>query len=168
MQVGLRTRPVPHCDHDIALGALRARRLGGRQLALGDAVGPVTEDAQTALGAEALDGLDHVLAGLARLNPARPSLISVAELAQRLRDRARRLAADGVTMEAAIGLELAQELRLAVHLLVDAIAVMTGTGKLALLRHLGHREPIDRRIELGSSRFTRRRNGGEVHDLARL
>src|SRR5262249_20160519 len=166
MQVGLRTRPVPDRDHDIALGALRARRLAGRQLALGDAVGPVAEDAQAALGAEALDGLDHVLAGLAGLDATRPRLVPVAELAQRFRNGPRRLAADSMTMEAAVGLELAQELRLAGHLLIDAVAIVAGAGEFALLRHLGHREPVDRRIVLGRRRLIGRRDSREIDDLA--
>jgi hypothetical protein len=70
-------------------------------------------------------------------------------------------------MEAAVGLELAQELRL-VESFVDAVAIVTGTGELALLRHLGHRKPVDGRIELSGRRFIRRRHRGEVHDLARL
>jgi len=49
------------------------------------------------------------------LDAPRPRLVSVAELAERLRDRARRLAADGVTVEAAVGLELTQELRLGIE-----------------------------------------------------
>ncbi len=45
VQVGLGSRPVPYRDDDIALDSLRARRLGGRQLALGDPVGPIAEHA---------------------------------------------------------------------------------------------------------------------------
>ena len=47
MQVGLRVRPVPHRDDGVALDALRPLRLGGRQFAGGDAVGPVAEHAST-------------------------------------------------------------------------------------------------------------------------
>ena len=41
VQVRLRIGPVPHRDDDVALAALRARRRRGRQLAAGDAIGPV-------------------------------------------------------------------------------------------------------------------------------
>ena len=168
VQVGLGARPVPHRDDDIALGALRTLRLDGWGLAVGDARGPVGQGLQAPLGAEPLDGLDHVLAGLAGLDAPGPSLIVRAEAAECLRQSARGLAADGVAVEAAVGLELAQERLLAGEFLVDAVAAVAGAGELALIGHLGHRQPVDRRIVFGGGLLVRRRHRGEVDDLARL
>src|ERR1700736_1642725 len=112
MQIGLGAGPVPDRDDDVALQALRARRLRGGQRALGDAVGPITQHPQAALGAIMLDGLDHVLAGLAGLDAPGPGLIAGAERAKLLRNGARRLGADGMAVEATVGLKLAQELGL--------------------------------------------------------
>ena len=167
MEVVFRAGPVPHRDDQVALEALRARRLGRRQFALGDAVGPVAEHLDAAEGTIPLDGLDHVLAGLPGLNPAHPRVLARLEVTQQRRQRTRRLGADGVTVEAAVGLEFAQELRLRLHSRVDAVAVVPGTGEFVRARHVEHREPVHRRIIFGRSGFVRRRHRGQVDDLAR-
>src|SRR3954451_1649318 len=105
MQVGLRVRPVPHRDHGVALDALRPLRLRRRQLALGDAVGPIAEHLQGALRAHAVHGVDHVEARLPGLDAAGPGLVAILELAERLGDRARRLVAELVASDAAVGLD---------------------------------------------------------------
>ena len=43
VKIFVRSAPIPFRDHDVALDALRSRRLGKRQFARGDAVGPVAE-----------------------------------------------------------------------------------------------------------------------------
>src|SRR5262249_13965083 len=141
VQVGLGAGPVPDRDNDVALQALRTRWLDRRQLACRNPIGPIAKYFQAPLSAEPLDGFDHVLAGLAGLDTPGPGLMGGLELTECLRDGARRLATDGVTMEAAIGFELAQELRLALHGFVDAVASVAGAGELALVRHLGQRKP---------------------------
>ena len=60
VQVGRGPAPVPQCQHDIALDALRPRRLRKRQFAFGDPVGPVAEILECQLRVEAADRIDHV------------------------------------------------------------------------------------------------------------
>ena len=64
MQIRLGCRPVPQRDDDVAFDALRPRRLGRRQLAGGDAIGPLAEQLQRALRVEPADVRGHIGAGL--------------------------------------------------------------------------------------------------------
>ena len=66
VQVLVRRRPVPGGDDDVALDALRPRRLVLRQLALGDAIGPVAEILVRHAAELAGEPVGHHLAGLAR------------------------------------------------------------------------------------------------------
>ena len=66
--------PVPGGDHDVALDALRPRRLAVRQLALLDPLGPVGEVFDRRAGELPREDVDHQLAGLAGLRALHPGL----------------------------------------------------------------------------------------------
>ena len=93
VQVLLLGAPVPGGDDDVALDALRPRRLAVRQFALGDAVGPVAEILVGRSAKIAGELVDHQWRGLAGHGAAAPRVFSGLELAERGRDGAgRRLA----------------------------------------------------------------------------
>src|ERR1022692_2991303 len=93
--------PVPGRDHVVALDALRTRRLGVRQLALGDSVGPVAEILERRAAELAAGDIHHQLARLARLDATHPCLVRRLEIAERRRDRARRLLSELMAADAA-------------------------------------------------------------------
>ncbi len=72
VEVVLVVAPVPGGDDEVALEPLRALRLIVRQLALGDAIGPVGEVFDRDGGELAGQDVHHQLAGLARLHPMHP------------------------------------------------------------------------------------------------
>ena len=72
VQVMLVGAPLPGGDDDVALDALRPRRLALRQLALGDAIGPVAEILERHAAELSGDAVGHHLAGLAGLDAAHP------------------------------------------------------------------------------------------------
>ena len=80
MQILFWVVPVAQRDDDVALDALWACRLVGRQFAFGDALGPVGEIFER--HAAQLTGSDqhHVLAGLPRLDAADPRILMGAAL----------------------------------------------------------------------------------------
>ena len=88
VQVFLGVAPVPGGDHDVALDAFRPRRLGLRQLALGDAVGPFAVMLERRAAEASGQLVGHHLAGLTRLHAAHPGLFAGLEFTQRRRDRA--------------------------------------------------------------------------------
>ena len=64
MKVGLWIGPVPFCDDDVPLDALRPRRRG-RHFARRDPIGPVREHRQRALATElTVEATGHPCAGL--------------------------------------------------------------------------------------------------------
>ena len=75
VQILLVVVPVAQRDHDVALDALRPRRLGKRQFALGDALGPVAEILERHAAELAGGDGDHVLAGLAGLDATDPGVL---------------------------------------------------------------------------------------------
>ena len=166
MQIGLGVAPVPHRDDDVALDALRALRLGLGQFAGGDAVGPVGEIAQRALGVDLADVAHHGLGGGPDLDAVAPGLERGLELAERRRDRAGRLVAELVAGIAAVGLERGQPLALALEADRHAVAARSGAGEQALVRNLEHRVPVLRRIIFRRRRRIRRRHRGQVENLA--
>src|SRR5438552_1982762 len=74
MKVRLRSRPLPHRDHDVAFDALRPLRLRKRQLAGSNPIGPVREERQRFLRAKSVQSQGHVRPGLTGFEPARPGL----------------------------------------------------------------------------------------------
>jgi hypothetical protein len=165
VQVRLWIGPVPHRDDDVALGALRAHRFCGRQFAGGDPVGPVREQLERARHVEAAHGIRHLHLRLPGHDAPRPRFFRL-HVGEILRDRARRLVAELVAGVAAIGLDHIEPLRLASDVGRHAVALRPGARKLALVRHLQHRIPVDRRIIFRRCGGARRRHRGEVEDLA--
>ncbi len=76
VQIDLRIGPVPQRDDDVALPALRTRRSGGRQLSMGNAVGPVRIHRQRALTANLVEAGTHPAARLAGLESGDPTRLS--------------------------------------------------------------------------------------------
>ncbi len=72
VQIFFGAAPIPFRDHDIALDALRPRRLGGRQLAIGDAVGPLAEIFERHAAELAGKHVHHERRGLAATARAAP------------------------------------------------------------------------------------------------
>ena len=60
VKIMLLIAPIPGRDHDIALDAGRPRRLGERQFAVGDAVGPVAEIFERHTAQLAGERIDHI------------------------------------------------------------------------------------------------------------
>src|SRR5262249_57711193 len=133
--------PVPHRDHDVALDALRPRRLRLRQFAGGDPVGPVGEIAYGTRSINFADVADHDLGRRPDLQPMRPGRVARVELAQRLPDEPRRLVAELMARAAAKRLDAGEPLALAPDLLRHAVAGGAGARGQAPLRDLEHREP---------------------------
>ena len=100
VQVLVGRRPFPRGDDDVALEPLRPRRLVLRQLALGDAVGPVAEILVRHAAELAGDPVGHHLAGLPGRDAADPGFLARLELAELRRDRARRLLAELMAADA--------------------------------------------------------------------
>ena len=88
MQILFWVVPVAQRDDDVALDALRACRLVGRQFAFGDALGPVGEifERQAAQLPGSLE--NHVLSRLPRLDAADPCVLMGATLEVVVRDSA--------------------------------------------------------------------------------
>src|SRR5438552_718908 len=89
-------------------------------------------------------------------------------MSERLRDVARRVIAELMTIAAAIGLDDVEPLILALEFHGDAIAVRSGARKLVLVRRPQQGEPIDRRIILRGGSKIRCDHGRQVQRLARL
>src|SRR5262249_59240697 len=104
--------------------------------------------------------VDHLGRGLPGLDAARPGFVAARELAERGRDGARRLAAELVAADAAIGLDDVEELALALDVRVDAVAGWTSARERRGFRHLDHRIPVDRRIVFRRGFLVGRLHGG--------
>src|SRR5688572_28907701 len=75
VQVMFVIKPIPGSDDDIALDALRPLRFSVRQLALGHAIGPVSEIRNDG-AAEFFNGIaKHGVAALSRLDSSEPRLL---------------------------------------------------------------------------------------------
>ena len=154
VQVVLGIGEIPLRDDDVALAALRPRRLRGRQFAGRDAVGPVGVELERARRVDAADRGRHVVHGLAGQDAPRPGILRL-HVGEHRRDRARRLVAERVTAVAAVGLDHVEPFGLALHV---------AEREFVLRRHLQHRIPVDRRIDFGGGLRRRRRRRGEVDD----
>ena len=161
VQVMLLVRPVPGGHHDVAFHALRALRGLARQLALGDAVGPIGQIGERR-GAE-LAGQDvhHLLAGLAGLDAANPCILGGRP--EYRRDRARRQRSHLMAADAAIVLHPPDPVDLG-----DLVGNIVLGAELARIRDPQHRPPVDGRIVLRGSGRARRDHRGQVELLARL
>ena len=166
VQVVLGAGPVPERDDDVALHSLRPGRRGRRELARGDSIGPVGEERGGPLGVEPPEIVQHLRHGLPRHDAPGPRLRRGGELAELLRNRARRLVAELVTRVAAVGLDDVEPLRLALEGHRDAVTARAGAGELALVRHLEHGIPVDRRVVLGRRRRARRHGRLQIDQLA--
>src|SRR6185369_16245185 len=103
MQIDFRIGPVPEGDDHVPLPALRTRRSGGRQLSMGNAVGPVRIHRQRALTANLVKAGTHTAARLAGLNPKVPRGFRVCGLTEdTLWNLARGLVAHLMTAGAAV------------------------------------------------------------------
>ncbi len=166
----LGVRPVAHRHDEIALDPNGARRRRAWNLPALDAVGPVGERRQmAAVGCHhAGNSADHIAAGRAGLQAARPCGKRRIEVAQRLRNITRGIIADLVAIAATVGFDRIEPQVLALEGDRNAVAVGAGAGELAPVRHPDHRGPIDRRIILCRRRKVRGDDGGEVEGLAGL
>ena len=163
MEILLLVAPVPGRDDDVALDPLRPRRLAVRQLALGDAVGPVAEIFIRRTAEIAGQRIDHQRGGLARHGAAAPGVLARLELAERRRDRAGGQLAKLMAADAGPVLDHREPLGLG-----DLLGNVAFAAELAGLRDLEHRVPVDRRIVLRRRRLVRRRHRLEIELLARL
>src|SRR5207237_1116371 len=84
----------------------------------------------------------------------------IRELAELLRQRARRLVAQRVAGEAAVGLDDVEPLALALQILGHAVALRPGTREVAGGRHRQQRIPIERRVILRRRLGVARRGRG--------
>ena len=163
VQILLVVVPVAQRDDDVALDALRPRRLGNRQLALRDALGPVAEILERhAAELTGGDG-DHVLAGLSGLDAAHPGFfVRLDRVHVELRNRAGRELAELMAADAAVVLH-------AVEIVGDLDVVRRVLAAEDLgLRDLHHRVPVDRRVVLRGFRLVRRRHRRQIELLAGL
>ena len=163
VQVSLGLAPFPGRDHDVALEALRPRRLGMRQLALGDAVGPVGKILERRTAEPSGKRVHHVLGGLARLHATHPRFLRRLELAERDGKRARGQLPELMTADAVAVLHRGEPVDLR-----DLLRNLALAAELARLRDLHHRIPVDRRIVLRRRLHIRRLDRGQVERLARL
>ena len=163
VQILLVVVPVAQRDHDVALDALRPRRLCIGQLALRHALGPVAEILERhAAKLTGGDG-DHVLAGLAGLDAAHPRLfVGLDRVHVELRNRAGRQLAELMAADAAVvlhGVEVVGDL--------DVVRRVLAAEYLGL-RDLHHRVPVDRRVVLRGFRRIGGRHRGQIELLAGL
>src|SRR6516225_8259576 len=163
VQIAIRLAPFPGGHDHVALYALWARRLALRQLAFGDAIGPLAEILERRAAKVASELVGHLLAGLPRLDATHPGLFARLEVTELRRDRTGRLLAELVAADAANVLHLLEPVDLGELLGNVALA-----AELALIRDLHHRVPVDRRIVMRCLRLVWRRNRLEVELLARL
>ena len=160
MQILFRVVPVAQRDDDVALHTLRPRRRCPRQLALGDAFGPVGEIRERHAAQLARGEQDHVLAGLSGLDAADPCFLVRAALEVVCRNRAGRQLAELVAADAAV-----------VFHHVEIIGELDVLRCFFAAEHLGlgdfhHRVPIDRRVIARGGRCVRRGHGSQVKQLA--
>ena len=151
VQVLLLVHPVAQRDDDVALDALRPLRLRVRQLALGDAVGPVAEVLERRI-AEVGQLAEHLLAGLARLHAPLPRLCPGGE-------RAKRCGMVRVDFWPSWWQPMQPLFFIAVEPLDLRRRVADAALAVELLggRDLQHRVPVDRRVVLRGGGRVRRR-----------
>src|SRR5262249_24375864 len=134
-----------------------------RQLALGDAVGPVAEIFERDAAELSGNPVGHLLAGLPGLDAAHPRFCAGLELAEGGRDRPGRLLAQLMAADAVDVVYLPEPV-----LASDVLRDITRAAELARRRNFQHREPIGCRIILRCRRLIRRRHRAQIELLARL
>src|SRR5215470_1149343 len=163
MQVGLWIAPFPRGDDDVALDTLWPWRLGVRQLALGDAIGPISEVLERGAPKVSSQGIYHQGRSLSRLHPTYPGIFARLELAKLGRDRARCKLPQLVTSHARPVFDHGQPLGEGNFLGDVALA-----AELIRTGDLQHRIPIDRRIVARRIGLGGRGNRDEIEVRARL
>ena len=135
--------------------------LAVRQLALGDAVGPVREILERRAAELPASGFEHELAGLSGLRRGE-SRLPPTELnaPKRCGNGARRQLPELMAADAAVVLHRVEPVGLR-----DLRRNVALAAELARLGDLQHRVPVDRRIVLRRCRLIRRRHGLEVQSL---
>ena len=162
VQVLLVVHPVAQRDDDVALHALRPLRLGERQLALGDAIGPVAVVGERHL-AQSVQLPEHHRAGLTRLHAPLPGVGAGGERAERRRDGARGGLSELMAADAPGVLHRRNPLRLRQACRDAAFAAeLIGGGNLE------HRVPVDGRIVAGGDRLVGGQQGRDREALAGL
>ena len=159
VQVVLRRRPVPHADHDVALDALRPLRLGERQFARGDAVGPVGESCDALVRARCAPMVDAPCwssPGRTGCGASQAS-VEVLEAAEPSATACGCLVEPSAWQRLAGVLDRVDPVALGLHDRRDAVALGAGARKFALGRNLEHRVPVHARIVFGGGGRRRRR-----------
>ena len=134
-----------------------------RQLALGDAIGPVPEVLERGV-AQRREQRHHLRPGLPRLHAAEPRTLRRLDGGEGRREGTRGLLSELVTPDAAVVLDGVQPLGLR-DVLRDVAAL---PAELIRARNVEHRVPVDRRIVVRGGSGVRRRLGRDVDELARL
>src|SRR6266403_3225639 len=147
MEIFLRPGPVPLCNDDVTLEALRARR-GGRQFTGFDAIGPVAELLHGALAPHTVSRGDHIVADLGRLDAPVPGRCRRVERAETRGNFARRLVSELMAGFAAISLHQFNPLALFLDAIRDAIPALACAGEIALWRNVEQGIPVGGRIIL--------------------
>src|SRR5262249_50543303 len=131
-----------------------------RQLALGDAVGPVGVVLERRAPEGRRERVDHERPRLPRLHAADPRCLGRRELAERRRDRARGELTKLMAADTRPVLYYGQVLALA-----DVGRNVALTSELIGSRDLEHRVPVDRRIVARRRRLVWSRHGSEIQLL---
>ena len=147
-------------DDDVAFDALRPRRLGMRQLALGDPIGPLAQ-VLVSKGPECEQLAGHLFAGLAGHRAAHPRLGRRGELAEGGGDRARGFLTQLMTTDAAVVLHLVEPRRLR-----NGRRNLSVLAELVFGRDVQHRVPVDCGVILCGGGVVRRWRRGEIHQLS--
>ena len=153
--------PVPEREHDVALDALRPRRLR-RHLAVCDPRGPVREHARAGLRAEHRERAGHRAAAHAELRAIDPRLLrrlesQVVHVAQRARDRGAEL-----VTEVALALDVVDPHALLGQRGRNPVAARARARELAPRGRLEQREPVVAGIDLRGVGRRRRDLRGEL------
>src|SRR5438128_7856432 len=139
--------PIPGANDDVALDALRPRRLCMGQLAFGDPIRPIREVANGGAAEVFDERVEHLFAGLTGLNAAEPRFLRSGQRTEGVRDiareRARGKLAQLMAAYATVALHRVEPLGLS-YLFWNFALV----AELARFRKLEHGIPIDRRIVL--------------------
>ena len=165
VEIRLGVSPVPLRDDDVALESLRSRRRR-RQLAFGDAIGPVGEHRQCAIFTHRVQTTGHLRAGLSRLNAPLPRFGGRVERAELFRDLTRPLGAKLVTRGAAARLHAPDPLGLTLDVGRNAVAARRVAREIPFLGHPYQRKPVAGRIVFRGRAWIRRDNRRQVHRLA--
>ena len=168
VEIGFLIAPIPQRQDEIALDALRSRRLLLGRLAGGNAVGPVRPFCNRTIGTDAGRGADHLTHGLPRLDTPGPGVARIGEVPEPRWDGSCARRAERMAGQAAMRFNRGDPVVLVRHTWIDAVALRTSTGEFALRRDLEHRIPVNRRIIFGRRLFVRCQHGAQIEVAARL